>query len=59
MHYAFHMSKKKAVQARIDQDLYKDAKVGLAKDGSTWQRFLESHIKMKYGKGSKNGSRSK
>ena len=44
------MSKSKAVQVRLDKELYKDAKVGLVKIDMSMQEFLEAYIQQKFGK---------
>lgn len=48
------MSKTKPVQVRLAPDVYKDAKVGLAKLDMSMQEFLETYIKLKFSKDRKN-----
>jgi hypothetical protein len=49
------MSKTKAVQVRLNDDLYREAKIGLIRLDMSWQEFLEAYIKLKFGKDQKNG----
>jgi hypothetical protein len=49
------MATEKYVQVKLNADLYKQAKIGLAKLDMSWQEFLEEYIRLKFGKRRKNG----
>lgn len=45
----------KNVQIKLEPDVYRDAKVELAKRGKTWQDIIEEFIKTKFLKRGKDG----